>query len=156
MNVLTMRLGEELTAIPAGCLREILEPVEVTRVPNSDAFAPGLINVRGVVVPLADLRVALGIERTEDTQDTRMLVLDVSVKGEDVTVAIIANKVHDVTSLDVSTGEDIPSIGMRWPSEFVNRISKWQEEFVLMPDLEAIFSQMIARSAAAGSVEEVK
>jgi purine-binding chemotaxis protein CheW len=156
MNVVTMRLGEELTAIPAGCLREILEPVPVTRVPNADAFAPGLINVRGVVVPLADLRVALGIGHSADTEDTRMLVLDVPVKGEDVTVAIIANKVHDVTALDIGNMEDIPNIGMRWPPEFVRGISKWQEEFVLMPDLEAIFSQMIAKGASAGLGDEVK
>lgn len=156
MNVVTMRLGEELTAIPTSCLREILEPVPVTRVPNADGFAPGLINVRGVVVPLADLRVSLGIARTEATEDTRMLVLDVPVKDESITVAVIANKVHDVMTLDVEGMETIPNIGMRWPPEFVKGISKWQEEFVLMPDLEAIFSQMFAKGATAGNGDEAK
>jgi purine-binding chemotaxis protein CheW len=85
-----------------------------------------------------------------------MLVLDVPVKGEPMTVAIIANKVHDVTTLDAGLITSIPDIGMRWPPEFVNGVSKWHEEFVLMPDLEAIFSLMAARSTPAGSVEDTK
>lgn len=63
-DILTFRLGSEKLALPAEYLREILEMVPITRVPQSGTFATGLINVRGVVVPLADLRVALRIPRS--------------------------------------------------------------------------------------------
>ncbi|WP_248633523.1 chemotaxis protein CheW [Cereibacter changlensis] len=98
-------------AIPAECLREILEPVPVTRVPQAGSFIGGLINVRGVVVPLADLRVTFGMTLTEATPDTRMLVLELPIAGDEVVVAILADKVHDVTGLDTSTLEPIPPRG---------------------------------------------
>lgn len=67
IDILTFRLGSEKLALPAELLREILEMVPVTRVPQAGTFATGLINVRGVVVPLADLRVALRIPRSAAT-----------------------------------------------------------------------------------------
>ncbi len=153
-NMVTMRLGGEVMAIPADGLREILEPVPVTRVPTAHGFSAGMVNVRGSVVPLADLKVAFGMEPTEPTADTRFLVLDVRVKGEDITVGIIADKVHDVVEMDQATLEEIPGVGLKWPPEFIRGIGKWQGEFVLLPDLETVFSQAIARGASAGSVEE--
>lgn len=87
-DILTFRLGSEKLALPAEYLREILEVVPITRVPQSGKFATGLINVRGVVVPLADLRVALRIPRSPATEDTRILVLDVRVGDEKSTVAV--------------------------------------------------------------------
>ncbi|EEW24141.1 chemotaxis protein CheW [Rhodobacter ferrooxidans] len=154
INVVTLRLGGETMALPADCLREILEPVAVTRVPRAGAFVGGLINVRGAVVPLADLRVAFGMALTEATPDTRMLVLEVPVAGETVVVAILADKVHDVTAFDPATLEPIPAVGTRWPPEFVRGIGKWQDGFVILPDLERIFSQGAAQGAATGLVEE--
>ncbi len=155
-NMVTMRLSGEVMAIPADCLREILEPVPVTRVPTADRFSAGMVNVRGSVVPLADLKVAFGMEPTAPSEDTRFLVLDVRVKGEDITVGIIADKVHDVVEMDRASLEDIPDVGMKWPPEFISGIGKWQDEFVLLPDLEKVFSQAIARDASAGWVDEGK
>jgi purine-binding chemotaxis protein CheW len=153
-NMVTMQLGGEVMAIPADCLREILEPVPVTRMPTANRFSVGLVNVRGSVVPLADLKVPFAMAPSETTGDTRFLVLDVRVRGEDITVAIVADKVHDVVEMDPATHEDIPGVGMKWPPEYVRGIGKWQGEFVILPDLETVFSQAIARSAQAGMSEE--
>lgn len=155
MDVVTLQLGGETMAIPAELLREILEPVPVTRVPKAGAFAAGLINVRGAVVPLTDLRVPLGMPVTPATADTRMLVLDLVLDGGAVTVAMLADRVHDVTGIATANIEEIPSVGMTWPPGFVKGIAKWRGEFVLLPDLEKVFSQEIAAgSAMAGSLEE--
>lgn len=154
MNVVTMRLGGEVMAIPTDCLREILEPVPVTRVPRAGAFSNGLINVRGAVVPLADLRVAFGMGLCAATEDTRMVVLDVPVAGETVTVAIIADKVHDVSRFDPAGIEELPDVGHGWPAEFVRGIGKWQDDFVLLPDLETVFSQAVNAHAPAASLTE--
>lgn len=154
MDVVTLRLGGELMAIPADCLREILEPVPVTRVPQAGSFVSGLINVRGVVVPLADLRVTFGMAQTEATPDTRMLVLELPVAGSVITVAILADKVHDVTGLDPTTLEPIPAVGTRWPPDCVRGIGKWQGGFMILPDLERIFSQGVLRGAAPAMAEE--
>ncbi|MEQ5872875.1 chemotaxis protein CheW [Sagittula sp. NFXS13] len=154
IDVVTLRLGGEWMALPADCLREILEPVAVTRVPQSTPFSSGLINVRGVVVPLTDLKVAFGMPRTDPDADTRMLVLDLPLNGETITVAITADKVHEVTVLDVSTLDDVPSVGLRWPPEFVRGIGKQEDEFLLLPNLEAIFQQFCPKGIAAKQIEE--
>ena len=155
MNVVTMRLGGEVMAIPTDCLREILEPVPVTRVPRAGAFSGGLINVRGAVVPLADLRVAFGMDVAPATEDTRMVVLDVPVAGETVTVAIIADKVHDVSKFDPAAIEELPAVGHGWPQDYVRGIGKWQDDFVLLPDLATVFSQAVqAHASAAGLTEK--
>jgi purine-binding chemotaxis protein CheW len=148
MNILTFRLGGEALAIPAEYLREILEMVPVTRVPQSGSFATGLINVRGVVVPLADLRVALRIPQSPNTEDTRMLVLDVRVGDEKTTVAVLAEQVDEVTTIDPKTIGDVPPVGSPWPSEFVSGIGQHKENFVMFPDLNTIFKTFSAADAA--------
>lgn len=152
-DVLTLRLGGETMAVPAECLREILEPVEVTRVPNAENFAAGLINVRGSVVPLADLRVAFRIPADSGTEDTRMVVLEVRLKGAPMVVAILADKVHEVVSLEFDENEELPPVGLSWPPEYVRGICNWRGDFVLLPNLETVFSRAVSRGAAGASDE---
>ena len=71
-------------------MREILELVSVTVVPNSQPFVAGLINVRGRVVPLADLRIKLGMEQKPSTIDTRIVVMDLDLHGESVRLSVFA------------------------------------------------------------------
>ncbi|PYF09401.1 purine-binding chemotaxis protein CheW [Rhodobacter viridis] len=147
IDIVTMRLGREMLAIAASDLHEILEPVPVTRMPNSGDFVFGLINVRGAVVPLADLRVVFGMPAEAATNDTRMVVLDVPLETGPVTVAILADKVLDVSSLDPATVEPVPPVGSRWPAEAVRGIGHRDGGFVILPDLPAIFRTHCARSA---------
>jgi purine-binding chemotaxis protein CheW len=151
-DILTFRLGSEKLALPAEYLREILEMVPITRVPQSGTFATGLINVRGVVVPLADLRVALRIPRSPATQDTRVLVLDVRIAGEKSTVAILADQVEEVTTMNTAEIEDVPPVGSPWPPEFVLGIGQHKGAFVMFPDLDAIFKTYSAANAAKDKV----
>ncbi|MEN8685281.1 chemotaxis protein CheW [Marivita sp.] len=147
-DILTFRLGSEKLALPAEYLREILEVVPITRVPQSGKFATGLINVRGVVVPLADLRVALRIPRSPATEDTRILVLDVRVGDEKSTVAILADQVEEVTTINKTEIEDVPPVGSPWPPEFVLGIGQLKGAFVMFPDLDTIFKTYSAADAA--------
>ena len=139
IDVVTLRLGEERLAIPAELLREILEPVPVTRVPTANRFVEGLVNVRGSVVPLSDLRVPFGMPAGEVTPDTRILVLDVTVGETQMTVAISADKVETVTLLDPNNISPVPEVGSLWPPEYARGIGKLGSDFVLLPDLHRIF-----------------
>src|SRR5487761_2153242 len=89
MKALTLRLDDEIFAIEAESVREILDLVPVTEVPNAPAFVGGLINVRGRVVPLADLRVVFGMAQPPADQDTRIVVLETEIGGEATVVGII-------------------------------------------------------------------
>jgi len=147
MRALTLRLQDELFAIEAESVREILDLVPITEVPGAPAFVGGLINVRGRVVPLADLRVMFDMDRPPPDQDTRIVVIETEVEGEPTIVGILADKVHDVTDIDAAAIQDAPRVGMRWRPEFVRGIGKRNGGFIVIPSLERIFATQGRRSA---------
>ncbi len=151
LDVVTLRLGGEFLAIRAQVLREVLEPVAITRVPQAPDFVQGLINVRGAVVPLADLRVTFGMPRRALGSDGRILVLDLPLGGRPAVVGILADSVHEVTRIDPATLEDVPPVGARWPLRSVEAIGKWGGGFVMLPALPAIFSAFLAGQPGAPS-----
>ena len=139
MKALTLRLQDELFAVEAGSVREILDLVPITEVPNAPEFVGGLINVRGRVVPLADLRVMFGMDRPEPDQDTRIVVMEIDIDGEPTIAGILADKVHDVTDIEAASIEEAPKVGMRWRPEFIKGIGKRNGGFIIIPDLGRIF-----------------
>jgi len=154
MNALTIRLDDELFAVEAHHVREILELVPITEVPNAPEFVGGLINVRGRVVPLADLRVMFGMNRAEPDEDTRIVVMEVDMDGEPAIVGILADKVHDVTDIEAASIEEAPKVGMRWRPEFIKGIGKRNGGFIIIPNMERIFEISGARTAPVAASEE--
>ena len=154
MKALTLRLQDELFAVEAGSVREILDLVPITEVPNAPDFVSGLINVRGRVVPLADLRVMFGMDRPEPDEDTRIVVMEVDIDGEPTVAGILADKVHDVTDIEAASIEEAPRVGMRWRPEFIRGIGKRNGGFIIIPDLGRIFETQGARTAPSAASEE--
>lgn len=153
MRALTLKLEDELFAIVAESVREILDLVPVTEVPNALPFANGLINVRGRVVPLADLKVAFGMRRAEADHDTRIVVIETEIDGEPTVVGILADKVFDVTDIEPTAIQEAPRVGMRWRPEYVRGIGKRNGGFIIIPDLQRIFETQGRRSAPTASEE---
>ena len=154
MKALTLRLQDELFAIEAESVREILDLVPITEVPNASPFVSGLINVRGRVVPLADLRVMFGMDRPEPDQDTRIVVMEINIDGEPTIAGILADKVHDVTDIEAASIEEAPKVGMRWRPEFIRGIGKRNGGFIIIPDLGRIFETQGGRSPTPAASEE--
>jgi purine-binding chemotaxis protein CheW len=154
MKALTIRLQDEVFAVEAESVREILDIVPITEVPSSSPFAGGLINVRGRVVPLADLRVMFDMDRPPPDEDTRIVVMEVVVDGEPTITGILADKVHDVTDIEAASIEEAPRVGMRWRPEFVRGIGKRNGSFIIIPDMGRIFETQGGRSAPAAALEE--
>lgn len=146
MNALTLRMQDEMFAIEAGSVREILDLVQITEVPNAPAFVAGLINVRGRVVPLADLRVMFDMDRPAPDQDTRIVVIEIEIDGETTVAGILADKVYDVTDIEAAAIQEAPKVGMRWRPEFVKGIGKRNGNFIVIPDLGRIFETKGGRS----------
>lgn len=140
MQALMLGLGDEIFAIKAGIVREILDPVPMTRVAGARNFVPSLINVRGNVIPLADIRVRFGMPRNADTPDTRIVVIEVEIENDPVTLGIVADKVYEVAEICDSQTQQTPRLAMQWRPEFVGLITKWKDEFVIVPDLEKILT----------------
>jgi purine-binding chemotaxis protein CheW len=140
MTALTLRLQDEVFAIEAESVREILDMVPITEVPNAKPFVGGLINVRGRIVPLADLRVLFGMDRRPPDVNTRIVVIEADLDGEPTIAGILADRVHNVTEIETASIEEAPKIGMRWRPEYVRGIGKSGEDFIIIPDIARILS----------------
>jgi purine-binding chemotaxis protein CheW len=150
VTLVTLTLGRRMLAIPASLIREILDPLPVTRVPGAGVFVPGVVNVRGTVVPLADLAIALGLPAgPQDAARRRLLVLDIVLDGETMAVAITADCVHEVVTVAADMIEHVAASTATWPAEFVAGLYRGADDFVLLPDLPAIFAARLPGRAAA-------
>jgi purine-binding chemotaxis protein CheW len=139
-HYITFRLGDELFAINVIQVREVLDMSVITRVPRAPSYMRGVVNVRGSAIPVVDLRVKFGLPPSADTVNTRIVVLELSLDGEAVVVGGIADSVHDVMELEASQIEEAPRMAMRWRAELVQGMGKRGDEFVIILDIDKVFS----------------
>jgi purine-binding chemotaxis protein CheW len=140
VQVVMLGIGDEVFALSTSMVREIIDPVPATRVAGARPYLPCVINVRGNVIPLADLRTRFGMPHTADSAETRIVVLEIEIDGDPVLVGVVADKVHEVTQISQADVQPTPRVGMRWNPEFISFISKWRDEFVIVPNMERILS----------------
>jgi purine-binding chemotaxis protein CheW len=137
---LTFRLNDETFAIDVNKVREVLELRPITKVPRAPEFMRGMINVRGSVVPVVDLKMKLGLAKTEATMDSRIVVMEIDLDGDQTVLGAMADSVHEVLELEPGQIQDPPKLGTRWRSEFIRGIGKRNDEFVIIMDIDRIFS----------------
>ena len=140
MQVVMLGIGDEVFALNTELVREIIDPVPATRVAGARPFLPSVVNVRGNVIPLADLRERFGMPKTDATADTRIVVLEIKIDSDPVLVGVVADKVYEVTEISPADVQTTPRVGMHWNPEFIHFITKWREEFVIVPNMERILS----------------
>jgi purine-binding chemotaxis protein CheW len=140
LEVLTLSLDGHIFALQATHVREILDMVPITEMPTASPFVNGLINVRGKVVPLADLRHKFGMEQRPSTIDTRIVVIEIDLDGDQTTVGLLADKVYEVTEIAATAIEETPRIGMTWRHEYIHCIGKRGDDFIVVLDIGAVFS----------------
>ncbi len=133
-----LSIGGETFAFDAEIVREIIDPIPVTRVAGARSFLPGVVNVRGNVVPLADIRERFGMPHQPDTPDTRFVVIEIEIEGDPVVLAVIADKVHEVTEISGAGAQTTPRIGTRWRPDYIQFITRWNDQFVIVPDLKNV------------------
>jgi purine-binding chemotaxis protein CheW len=137
---LTFKLGEEMFALDISKVREVLDFTTVTRVPRTPDFMRGVINLRGSVVPVVDLRLKCGMSKTEQTVQTCVIITEVSVDGETVLLGALADSVQEVMDLDAALIEPAPRIGTRLNTEFIQGMGKQGDRFVIILDIDRVFS----------------
>lgn len=155
LQVLTFDIRGETFALEAGLVREILDLPDETEVPGAAAFVSGVMNFRGRVIPVADLRLAFGLGRADDTLDSRIVVIELELDGDPTLVGLRADKVHEVTSLSLADTEPPPPIGMRWRHDYVSRLARRAGEPIILPDLACIFAERGEPRSAAPSLQTV-
>jgi purine-binding chemotaxis protein CheW len=150
--VLTFNLNGETFAIEATVVQEILDLLPETRVPGALAFVGAVVNFRGKVIPLADIRLAFGMETASATIDSRIVVIELDLDGEPTLVGIRTDRVYEVTTLSRAASEAPPSVGMRWRADFIDCLVKRNGEFIIIPNLNAIFASRSDRSGSSATL----
>ena len=135
-SYITFKLGDELFAIDVARVREVLDLSEITRVPSAPPYMRGVVNVRGSAVPVVDLRHKFGLPATDDTVNTRIVVLE----GEPPVVGGRADSVHEVLELERSQIREPPRIAMRWRADMIDGLGKKGEQFILVLDIARVFA----------------
>lgn len=156
MEYLTFKLDGDEFAVDVLKTREIVDLREVTKVPQSPDFMLGVINLRGSVVPVIDLRLKFGMEKADTSQSTSIVVMDVLVGGESIIVGAQVDSVEEVMELDDSQIEPAPRIGTRLNTEFIKGMGKQDEQFLIILDIDRVFSsdELLLVQDAAGPAED--
>lgn len=149
MQVLTFDLDGETFALDAGVVREVLDVAAETSVPGAPAFVDAVINFRGRIIPLADLRTAFGLARRPASIDSRVVVIEYELDGDPTLIGLRTDKVHEVTEIDPAELEPPPRVGLRWRSDFIRGLARRNGDLIVVPDLDQVF---LTRGGADGAV----
>lgn len=137
---LSYNLDDEVFALEIGKVREVLEYRGVTRVPKTPDFMRGVINLRGSVVPVVDLKLKFGAGPTEASVDTCVIIVDVNVDGRPVVLGLLADAVREVFEQDGADIEPPPRIGSWVKTRFIRGMAKRDDDFLILLDIDRVFA----------------
>ncbi len=137
---LAFRLGDESFAFEIERVREVLSYTKVTKVPNTPDFMIGVINLRGNVVPVVDLRLLFGLGQGKMTEDTCIIIVEVALDDETLEIGARADAVREVFDIKKDDIEPAPTMGKHLDTEFLLGMGKKDDEFLLLLDIEKVFS----------------
>jgi purine-binding chemotaxis protein CheW len=143
LEVLTFDLTNETFALEAVLVQEIVDLLPETTVPGAMPLVGSIVNFRGKIIPIADLRLAFHLEATDATVDSRIVVIEMKLDGEPIQLGIRTDKVHEVTTLHRQSSEAPPMVGMRWRRDYVRELVRRQDDVVILPDLAVIFHSFV-------------
>lgn len=140
LQYLTFKLADEVFALDITQVREVLDYTAVTKVPKMPEFMRGVINLRGSVVPVVDMRMKFGMEKTERTVNTCIIIVEIDLDGDLTVLGALADSVQEVVDLDAGQIEPAPRIGTRLRTEFIKGMGKHNDEFIIILDIDKVFS----------------
>lgn len=137
---LTFRLDREVFALEISKVREVLDFTNITKVPQTPDFMLGVINLRGSVVPVVDMRLKFGMSATETTVNTCIVIVEIELDGEKTILGALADSVQEVIDLEAHQIEPPPRIGTRLKTQFIKGMGKRDSTFIIILDIDKIFS----------------
>ena len=138
---LTFLMADEKYGLEILKVREIMGMMHVTSVPTTPAFVRGVINLRGKVIPVVDLRLKFGIEAKEDTQRTCIIVVHLAHSAQEMTMGIIVDEVSDVLDIDQNQIEPPPSFGANIRTDFILGMGKVDQKVMTLLDIDRVLNE---------------
>lgn len=136
LKVIIFRLKDEEYGVDVKQVKSIERMEQITRVPNTPSFVKGVINLRGVVIPIIDLRNRFGIEQLEYNDATRIIIVNV----EDVEVGLIVDAANDVVDIPVNTIEPPPKVVGGVESKYLHGIAKMTKRLLILLNLDKVLN----------------
>lgn len=137
---LTFKLDNEVFGITINKVREVLDFIKVTKVPQTPEYMIGVINLRGNVVPVVDMKCKFGMSMTQKTINTCIIIMEIDFKTETSIVGILADSVQEVLELNDDDIEPAPKLGTRIKTEFIKGMGKHNDNFIIILDIDKIFA----------------
>ncbi|RSD28003.1 chemotaxis protein CheW [Mesobacillus subterraneus] len=134
LKVIVFQLNGKEYAVPVSQVKSIEKIMHITRVPHTNPFVKGVMNLRGVVTPLIDLRVRFGLEEQGYTESTRVIIVSV----EDKEVGLIVDGANDVIDIPSSMVEPPPEIVGLSAEGFINGVANLDKRLLILIDLAKI------------------
>lgn len=138
---LTFQLGDELFAFDVLRTNEVLEVAQITRIPGASDAMIGVINLRGSVVPVVDLRKRLNMPEKDRTIDTSIIIIDTEYGDDKVILGVLVDAAKQVIMLDKTQLEPPPKVGMKLNIEYITAIGKHDNNFIILLNSDKIFSE---------------
>ena len=138
-SYLTFLLGEEVFAANVTKVLSILEMTKITKIPRTPDYIRGVINLRGIVLPIIDMRLKFDLSITEFTPKTCILVLEVEVDEKIVKVGTLVDSVQEVIEMTEADILPPPNMGSSFQSDFIEGMFKNEDSFIMLLNMDRIF-----------------
>jgi len=137
---LTFKLDDELYALDISSVQSVLDFEKVTKVPRTPEFMNGVINLRGSVVPIVDVKLKFGMAKTVKTVDSCIIIVEMNLDGETVVLGCLADSVKEVIDIEPENIEPAPKIGTKLNTDFIKGMGKIGDEFIIILNFDKIFT----------------
>jgi purine-binding chemotaxis protein CheW len=138
---LTFNLGDEEYGLEILKVQEIIGMQEITKVPRSPEYVKGVINLRGKVIPVIDLRLKFGMEEKQYTRKTCIIVVQVKREAGDLIMGIIVDEVSEVLDISGDKIEAPPPMGVKVDTQFIMGMAKTDSSVKILLHIEQVLSQ---------------
>ena len=137
---LTFYLAGEEYGLEILKVREIIGLMDITAVPKTPDFVRGVINLRGKVIPVIELRSKFNLEHTEDTEQTCIIVVDVAFENSTIQIGVLVDSVSEVLDITGDDIEDAPSFGTDLKTDFISGMAKASGSVIILLNIENVLA----------------
>ncbi len=139
---LTFALGQEEYGLEILKVREIIGYIDVTAVPQTPDYVKGVINLRGQVIPVVDLRSKFGMQAAEATEQTCIIVVEIPKNDRNISTGIVVDKVQEVLDISSESIEDAPEFGADVNTNFILGMGKIGKSVKILLDIDKVLSSV--------------
>jgi purine-binding chemotaxis protein CheW len=152
LQLVTFKLGNEEYAVDILKVQEINRMKEITRVPNTPAYVEGVINLRGKVIPVINLRSKFSLEEREIDIQSRIMIMDI----QGITMGLVVDAVSEVLRIPSSIVEPTPPMASDISSEYIKGIAKLEDRLIILLDMEMLVGKVEDTSFAESPVKRIE